>query len=100
MTNSVNKARDLAPEASRIIQSILEELPNFRVHQRSPSKAIAGGYDLILEAASDNLNLRFGVLVRSRVTPQTALAILNSLPTSPPDVIPVIYAPVISPRVA
>jgi hypothetical protein len=97
--NAVNTERGLVGEANRVIRNILQELPGFRAYPQSKQRDDAAGYDLLIRAVSPHAKLRFGVTVRSRITPQTALAMLNTLSAPRQAAIPVIYSPVISPRV-
>lgn len=96
----MNNERELEREADRVFRRLLGGLPGLRVQSHSLHSAADTGYDVGIEAVSGKAKFRFGVQVRSRVTPQTALAVCQRLRRLADGTIPVIYAPVISPRVA
>jgi hypothetical protein len=96
----VNIMRDLDRAADRVIRSILQELPDLRVESKWDHSGADQGYDLAIDASSNRARFRFGIRVRSRVTPQTALSLSQLFPPLPKGTIPVIFAPTISPRVA
>ncbi len=100
MANSVNIHRDLYDEASRILCGILEDSAGLRAFVDSRKRANDQGYDLLVQAQFGDVPLRFGVQVRSRITPQTSLAMVQSMAFAPSRTIPVLFAPVISQRVA
>ncbi len=58
------------------------------------------GCDAILQATSPEIKLVLGIEAKARVTPQTVLSLCERLRRLPADMIGVVYAPVISPRVA
>src|SRR5438128_10449784 len=97
---SVNTERTLVREADSVLRGIFEGLPGFRVESHSVTYGDDKGYDLILEANAAKTKIRFAVDAKARVTPQTALAICRRLKALPGKMIPVLFAPVVSPRVA
>lgn len=100
MAKLVNIDRDLARDAGHVLSGILRELPGLDVHLETRRGAGDHGEDLLVTARSRKSVLQFGVHVKSRVTPQVALDLFQKLPRAPKAIIRVIYAPVISPRVA
>lgn len=97
--NTVNNERAVEREAERVFRSILSALPDFRVTAKDVH-ASEPAYDVAIEAVSGKTKLRFALEAKSRVTPQTALSVCERLQKLPKGTIPVIYAPVISARVA
>lgn len=96
----MNTERELEREADRVFRNILEGMPELRVKARHHHPAAAAGCGVLIEAVSGKARYRFLVQVRSRITPQTALALCQQLRQRPEGTIAVVYAPVISPRVA
>jgi hypothetical protein len=99
MMNAVNIMRDreLEREAERVLRGILEGFPDLQVEASGDSVPDAG-CDLAVKA--DRGRIQLCVQVKSRVTPQTALAVRERFRGLPQRMIPVIFAPTISPRVA
>jgi hypothetical protein len=98
--NSVKHARPLEYEAERIVRAILHEVGGFEVDSQHGPETSRRPADIVMTAKSGGQKLRFAIEAKRRITPQTALAVCQHLHSLPADLIPVIYAPVISPRVA
>jgi hypothetical protein len=98
--NTVNNERQLQRDAECVVRSILSGLPDLRVTSKVEHHAADTRHDVDIEVDSGKAGFRFAIEVKSRVTPQTALSVCQRLHTLPEGTIPVIYAPVISPRVA
>lgn len=98
MAKPVNNPRIEDRKAADALLGILLEVGFSRsqVSQTWPDR----GVDVIVEAASHQAKFRFGVAARTRITPQTALTVCQELGKLPADMIRVLYAPVISDRVA
>ena len=58
------------------------------------------GYDAIVLASSAEVVLEIVINAKARITPQTALSVAEHLQRLPATMLRVVYAPVISPRVA
>src|SRR5208283_682999 len=97
---SVNTPLDLEREANRVLRGILGELPQLRVTSSSVRSAADPGCDGVIDAVSGKAKYRFCLVVHSRITPQIALSVCQPLGRLPRGTIPVLFAPVISPRVA
>lgn len=101
MVNTVNREILLVDEAQNVVESILEGLGMrikeyvLQVRDRKERKS-----DLTIYATSGKAKVHFAVEVRSRITPQTALSISEQVRNRATGMIPVVFAPVISPRVA
>ena len=96
----VNTERELEREAEGVVRGILADLGGFHVssqHERSVGDVRS---DLILQVTSPEGEFRIAVEVKTRITPQTAISLCQRMQQLPDDLIPAIYAPVISPRVA
>ncbi len=96
----VNNEHDLRREAAQALRALFAAFPGFRLKPHVSRGAADKGYDLLLEAISRRARFRLCVEVKSRLTPQIALFVVRRLRESAKDMIPVIYAPIISPRVA
>jgi hypothetical protein len=96
----VNSERQLVRDARHAVQSVFEELGGFtvRAKKRSESGNLPG--DAILQATSAEADLEIGIEAKARITPQTALSVCEQIEQTPANVIYVVYAPVISARVA
>lgn len=89
-------------DAERTLREVLKGWEELRLHREPRSEAHPGcPYDLLLTAELPGRRIGFAIDAKKRVTPQTALAYSRRLASlARPDLIPVLYAPVISPRVA
>ena len=58
------------------------------------------GYDAILQASSAEVEFVIGIDAKARITPQTACRSVEQMQRLPAEMLRVVYAPVISPRVA
>lgn len=89
-------------DAERALRGILREWEELRLHSEPRSEALPDcPYDLLLTAEFAGRRIGFAIDAKKRVTPQTAIAYSRRLASlARPDLIPVLYAPVISPRVA
>src|SRR5579863_1342660 len=96
----VNTGRLLEREAEEVLRSILHGELGFSVNSLDIHSASDQRYDLLIKVSSGKAKFRFGVDVKSRITPQMALDVCHQLSRLPPGLIPVLYSPVVSPRVA
>ena len=96
----VNDERQLVHDAQRAIQAIFDDLGGFTFRRKMNADAEDVGCDTILQAISPEIKLVFGIDAKARITPQTVLSLCERLRRLPADMIGVVYAPVISPRVA
>ena len=100
--NPVNAMREsqLTREAERVLRGILKGLPEVHVRSKTLDSAADTGVDLTLDVFSGKARFRFCIQAKARVTPQTALSICDQFRGLPENVIGVLFAPTISPRVA
>jgi hypothetical protein len=98
-TVNIMRARELERDADRVLREILNGFADVHVESQARSRADFG-HDLTVDALSQKARFRFAVQVKSRVTPQTALFACDQFRELPKGMIPVIFAPTISPRVA
>jgi hypothetical protein len=94
---SVKYSVGVESRAERALRGILADLGGFEVHVRQPSRS---RHDLVVEADSSQQNLRFAIEAKRRITPQTAFELCQRLRATPAGLVPAMYAPAISPRVA
>jgi len=96
----VNNERELVVEAACAFRAILGGLPEVQVETHFKNQSSDFGCDLQVDATSGAVAFRFAVQVKSRITPQVAFSACHQIRGMARDAIPVLYAPVISPRVA
>ncbi|HEV3025339.1 MAG TPA: hypothetical protein VGX76_22870, partial [Pirellulales bacterium] len=96
----MNTERRIAREAGEILRTILQGVLGFELEVRYTDSGTDRGYDAIVEATAGRAKFRFGIVARSRITPQVALSIFQAMPGRLKNLVPVVYAPVVSPRVA
>ena len=96
----VNSASQFTRDALRAVQSVFDDLEGFTVRAKLEGGAADKGYDAILLASSAEVVLEIGICVKARITPQTALSVASQMQRLPAEMLRVVYAPVISPRVA
>ena len=95
----MNDWRQVERDAQRAVQRILTEVGVDRVESLRPGQRVRP--DLAAQARAPEGTVQLAVEAKSRITPQTAIAVCEQLRKwAPPETIPLIYAPVISPRVA
>lgn len=85
-------------EAETALRRVLDELGglNVRTERTGPEE----GTGLVIYVKGGRINVQIAVEARSRITPQTAISLGERMQRVPEGSIPVVYAPVISPRVA
>ena len=104
----VNNKPNLVANAARVFREIFAGIEETRVDAKyapHTSLRLAAAmreprYDLILEVQFGKAKIRLAVEARTRITPQTALMNWPRRPSSSTGPIPVVYAPVISARIA
>jgi len=96
----VNTERELVRQAERAVRGLLDQLGGFSVSIQHDQSAADRGCDVVIHAKSPEAEFRIALDVKQRITPQTAISLCKRMRQLPGDAIPVIYAPVISPRVA
>jgi hypothetical protein len=97
----VNDQREIAREAEKAVRRVFDELGGFQLDvERTPS---VGGRipDFIVHAISGESKIPLVIEAKSRITPQTAVSVCNQVRcyATATGSIPVVFAPVISPRV-
>lgn len=96
----MNEERQLVKNSEDSIRRIFDELTGGAIEiQRGAPVAIIPS-DVLLCVTSKDVKVTIAVQVKARITPQTALSVCEKLARTPNDVIPLVFAPVISPRVA
>lgn len=96
----VNNWREVEREAENAVRRIFDELGGFSVdaqHNQTLGEVVL---DLITQATSAQAKFQLAIDAKARITPQTAISVCERMRRLPTDFIPVVYAPVISPRVA
>jgi len=96
----VNIERELEREAEEVVRSVFDDLGGFSVRLQHEQPVGDTGCDVVMEAQSPGAVFRIALAVRKRITPQTTISLCERMRQCPADVIPVLYAPVISQRVA
>ena len=96
----VNSERQLVRDGLRAVQNVFDDLEGFTFRAKSEARARGAGCDAILQASSAEVELEIGINVKARITPQTALSVVEQVRSLPAEMLRVVYAPVISPRVA
>ena len=97
----MNNEHEIAEcEAENAVRRIFDELGGFSVDAHR--NQTLGGIELDLTALATSVatGFKLAIEVKARITPQTAVSVCERMRRLPPDFIPVVYAPVISPRVA
>ena len=94
-----NRARSTR-EAKDVLRRVLQGELGFELNVQQVESRDDSRYDFVVEAKSGRARFRFGVKVVSRITPQVALATFQAMRPQPKKRVPVLYAPVVSPRVA
>ncbi len=96
----VKNENKLGRDAAETIEQVLESVTGNRVHITHTPATKHGKPDLIIRANSGGKKFLLVVEAKKRITPQTALSTIYQAQHYATVNIPVIYAPVISPRVA
>ncbi len=96
----VNTERQLTKSAEESIRRIFDELSGGSVEIQRGASVAGIPCDVVLQVTSKEAKFTIAVQVKARITPQTALSVCEKLAKTPKDVIPLVFAPVISPRVA
>ncbi len=93
----VNDAESLLREAETALLQVLDELGGLDVRTER-----AGPHEgaLVMHVKGGRIHVQIAVEARSRITPQTAISLAERMQRHHESRIPVVYAPVISPRVA
>jgi hypothetical protein len=92
----VNKSQKTERQAAELLRQLFREFGDFSVAESQSDR----DHDLVMEAAGPETTYRIVVQAKTRVTPQTAIPLCERMQTESSHVIPVLFAPVISPRVA
>lgn len=95
-----NEHRAAEREAERAVRRVFDELGGFSIETQCNQTHGGIELDLIAVATSAETSLQLAIEVKARITPQTAMSVCERMRRLSPDFIPVVYAPVISPRVA
>ncbi len=93
----VNNGLQLERDAHNAVKSVFEEL-GFAIRAKPAADTLSG--DSVLQATSAEADLELVIAAKARITPQTASSVCERIDQTPAKVIYVVYAPVISARVA
>ena len=96
----VNTGRQLDREVVNAVRRIFDELGEFKVSSHQQQRIGDSQCDFVIRATSTEAEFQIVVQAKTRITPQTAISVCESMRGLPARLIPLIYAPVISPRVA
>lgn len=96
----MNKERQLVKNAEDSIRRIFDELSGGSIEIQWNAPVASIPCDVVLQVTTKEAKVKLAVQVKARITPQTAMSVCEKLAGMPKDVIPLVYAPVISPRVA
>lgn len=96
----VNIERRLVRDAENAVRRIFGELEGVSLSRRTEPLADEEQCDLVLKVKSAEAEFQIGIDAKSRITPQTAISVCERMRRFRGDVIPAVFAPVISPRVA
>ena len=96
----VNTDRQLLKNAEASIRRIFDELSGGSIEIQRNAPVAGTACDLLLQVTSKEAKFKLAAQVKARITPQTAMSVCEKLARAPKDVIPLVFAPVISPRVA
>jgi hypothetical protein len=96
----LNTERQLIRDAEDVIRHVFTELGGGTIQIQR--KVLVGGVscDAILQATSEETQFEIAVEAKARITPQTAMSVCEQMRKISGDMIPLVFAPVISPRVA
>jgi hypothetical protein len=96
----VNAERLWMKHAEDAIRRLFTELSGgtIEVKRKSPVADVSCG--AMLDVISKDTVFKFAAAAKARITPQTAISLCEQIKRLPDDIIPVVFAPVISPRVA
>lgn len=97
---SVNTSHETVRDAKRIISDILHALGAAEAVRLVDKELQGEGYDFSVETSMPPMVFRFAVETKRLLTPQRVQGLIPKLRCLPSDVLPVVYAPVISDRVA
>ena len=95
----MNTEIKLQHSAGKQLRGILADL-GFATSQEIEAKLDDARVDVLVRADLKDAEILFVVEVKSRITPQTAPSVCQQLARSSSRAIPLMFAPVISPRVA
>jgi hypothetical protein len=96
----VNNEQALASHAVNSFSALWSSLGDYRVHLVTVQRSKSRPFDIIVAVDSKKAHFRFAVEVRRSLPPQIALSVAERLRPLAPKLIPVVYTPVVSPRVA
>lgn len=96
----VNNWREIGREAENAVRRILDELGWSNVDTKHDESRGGLKLDVVAQVTSGEARFHLAIEAKARITPQTAISVCERMRQLPSDLIPVIYAPVISPRVA
>ncbi len=95
----VNNERQLVHDALRAIYKVLDDL-KISFYPGPAPRGRDLGCDAVLQVSWGEVEFEIAINVKARITPQTALSFAEQMQQLPAETIRVVYAPVISPRVA
>jgi hypothetical protein len=97
---TVNSDQSIVREAERVLREILESVGGFESIETVKPPASDEGCDVLVQAKSHGAKLLFAIEAKTLITPRRAPGAWRQLQHLPKEIIRLIYAPVISPRVA
>lgn len=100
MVNMMNNPGQHVRDAETALRGVFEELGAFSFHFPKESEVGKVDCDAILRVAASDAQFDLGIEAKARITPQTAWSVRERMQRLPDRVIGVVYAPVISRRVA
>jgi hypothetical protein len=96
----VNTERQTIKNAEDSIRRIFDELSDGYIEIQRNALGTSSPCDVVLQVTSKEAKFDVLVQAKARITPQTAMSVCERLAKTPRSVIPLVFAPVISPRVA
>ncbi len=96
----VNIEARLVQEAENALRRVLDELGGLDVRSDRGQRAGDKECDVLMQVTHGGTQFGIALEARSRITPQTAVALCERVRRLPDHLVPMVYAPVISPRVA
>jgi hypothetical protein len=96
----VNTERQLMRNAEDSIHRIFDELSGGSIEIQRNAQVASIPCDVLLQVTSKEAKFKLAAQIKARITPQTAMSVCEKLAKTPKNVIPLVFAPAISPRVA
>ena len=94
----VNIERQTVRDAENARRRVFDEVGRVRLCSREDQRVGDSRCDLIIQATSGEAEFLIAIEAKTRITPQNALSVAERMRQLPPQMLAVVYAPVISPR--